>query len=233
VSANTRFLRERFLRRLVEEAPGSVLDVGCGDGELLAGLSGVVSLAVGVEPAPARAARARARGLCVARASAERLPFADAAFAWVALRHVLHHTADPARALAEAARVARDGLLVAEPWRDLSSPPQRTARLLDDWRRARDRAAGEPHHPDLPPHELARLLARCGTWTLALEIHQQDELRPLPEVRADLEPLAAPLAPTDPERSTLEALLSRAEQTGVGVTGTAILVARRCARGGE
>ena len=57
-------------------------------------------------------------------ADAEALPFADGEFGLVAAIELLEHVEDPARALAELARVARSHLLVSVPreplWRALN-----------------------------------------------------------------------------------------------------------------
>ncbi|WP_310355228.1 class I SAM-dependent methyltransferase [Paraburkholderia strydomiana] len=46
------------------------------------------------------------------------LPFDDASFDWVLMANSLHHTPNPKHAVREAARVARHGMVVCEPWWD-------------------------------------------------------------------------------------------------------------------
>lgn len=79
-----------------------VLDVGAGDGRLLAALRrrGHRGRRVGLDPRP---------GPGVLPARAEDLPFADAGFDVVLLVRVLAHLADPEGALAEARRVVGSG----------------------------------------------------------------------------------------------------------------------------
>ena len=90
-----------------------VLDVGTGDGQvarLAASLDGV-STVVGVDPARAQLATARARGggPAYARAAATRLPFTDAGFDVVVACLVFEHIHDADTALAEVARVLTPG----------------------------------------------------------------------------------------------------------------------------
>jgi ArsR family transcriptional regulator len=93
-------------------ALGDVLDAGGGDGavaELLLPQARSVTL-VDVNATMVAAARHRLgdRARCEV-ADVHALPFADAAFDAVLSFHVLVHVAEPARALAEAARVLRPG----------------------------------------------------------------------------------------------------------------------------
>jgi SAM-dependent methyltransferase len=65
-------------------APGErVLDLGCGDGPLLARLRDRGATAVGLDRSSAEADLARGAGFAVVRAAAAELPFAAAAFDWV------------------------------------------------------------------------------------------------------------------------------------------------------
>jgi ubiquinone/menaquinone biosynthesis C-methylase UbiE len=110
--------------------PGSVLDVGCGEGVLTDRWaqrlrSGRV---IGIDlPDPKLesewAGRQRAN-LEFRAMRAEQLPFADDEFDLAAAIEVLEHVPDPAQTLAEMARVARGHLLVSVPreplWRALN-----------------------------------------------------------------------------------------------------------------
>jgi SAM-dependent methyltransferase len=97
---------------LVPPDVGSVLEVGCGPGDLINALP--VSFAVGTDPAR--------RGLKhvtvpVVQSTIQQLPFADAAFDLVLCAEVLEHLApeDLAPAAAELVRVARRYVLVSVP----------------------------------------------------------------------------------------------------------------------
>ena len=91
----------------------SVLDIGCGGGRLAPVLTEAAEV-VGIDIAEAPIARARTRhaglpGFAFARMDAARLGFADARFDAAVMLDVLDVLADPAAALAEAARVLAPG----------------------------------------------------------------------------------------------------------------------------
>lgn len=90
-------------------AGGRALDVGCGVGLYTAAMAEAGAAAIGLEIEWPRAVAARQRGLAVAAAVGEALPFRDGAFDAVLLHEVLEHVADDARSLQEAVRVLRPG----------------------------------------------------------------------------------------------------------------------------
>jgi len=98
-----------------------ILDAGCGSGGLARLLAEEGAEVTGIDPNPQAltAARTLAPAARFEAASAEALPFEDAAFDVVLVVNALHHVPLDAmdRALAEAARVARPGgwLIVLEP----------------------------------------------------------------------------------------------------------------------
>jgi SAM-dependent methyltransferase len=96
-------------------------DLGCGTGELTASLAPHVAHvhAVDASPVMISAARARLRGatnVTVAEGTLEALPLPDASLDAAILLLVLHHVADPERAIAETRRVLRPGgrVLIAD-----------------------------------------------------------------------------------------------------------------------
>jgi ubiquinone/menaquinone biosynthesis C-methylase UbiE len=102
-------------RRLLSDAEGRVLELGAGTGANLDLYPGNVGELVALEPDPHMAKRLRAtvgassRQASVSEAGAERLPFEDSSFDTVVSTLVLCTIPDPARALAETARVLRPG----------------------------------------------------------------------------------------------------------------------------
>lgn len=91
---------------IAPELRGPVLDAGCGDGRLASLLTDDIRW-VGVDSSPTQLAANPHRP--VARADMCALPVRDGAFAEVVHLWCLYHLADPAAAIAEAARVLAPG----------------------------------------------------------------------------------------------------------------------------
>jgi SAM-dependent methyltransferase len=93
---------------------GTLLDVGCGGGELLAAATARGWRAAGAEPMAAAAdqARARAPAADIRTGLSSEAGFAAGSFDVVCAFHVLEHMADTRAFLAELARLARPGGLV-------------------------------------------------------------------------------------------------------------------------
>lgn len=106
-----RRLLGRWLERL--GPPGTAIEIGCGTGHFTRWLASLGWRAGGVDTAaPMLAEAARRGGPAFIRADAARLPFADAAFDVALTITSLEFMPDPARALREAARMARRGLVL-------------------------------------------------------------------------------------------------------------------------
>jgi ubiquinone/menaquinone biosynthesis C-methylase UbiE len=111
-------------------APGSLLDVGCGEGVLTAkwaerlGSGRVIGIDLQDPKLESEWAARRRANLGFQAISAEQLPFADGEFDLAAAIEVLEHVPDPGQALAEMTRVAAGHLLVSVPreplWRALN-----------------------------------------------------------------------------------------------------------------
>ncbi len=107
---------EWTLGRIAWDGRESVLDVGCGPGDLLYNMARRLDgwgRLVGVDPSAGMVAKAtrQASELPVqfAVGDAQDLPFSTASFDVVMARHMLYHVPDIDRAIAEAARVLRRG----------------------------------------------------------------------------------------------------------------------------
>jgi SAM-dependent methyltransferase len=104
-------------RHLAKAIPGrgTVLDIGCGDGQLALALMRLrPDLKVeGVDVVP----RPKTM-LPVTQYDGVRLPFEDKSFDYVTIVDVLHHTTDPTVVLSEASRVARQGVVIKDHLRE-------------------------------------------------------------------------------------------------------------------
>ena len=117
-------------RALADAIParGTVLDIGCGDGQLARALMKIrPDLKIeGVDVV------ARPKTLMpIAQYDGITLPFADKSFDYVTIVDVLHHTDDPTVVLAEASRVARNGVVIKDHLRE--GPLAQATLAFMDW----------------------------------------------------------------------------------------------------
>jgi SAM-dependent methyltransferase len=125
---------ERLCRRAGLE-PATVVEIGCGEGAVLAemagrGLSPVID---GFELSPTAAGYARERNVArrVEAFDGEHLPVDDDAYDLAVLSHVLEHVPDPLPLLQEAARVAPH-VLIEVPLEDNRSAKRPAKRRLSE-----------------------------------------------------------------------------------------------------
>lgn len=209
-------LTDLFARDVAALEPASLLDVGCGNGRLLESLGQVAQLE-GVETSAARRAAASERGLTVREASADALPYADGAFDWVVIRHVLHHLASAAPSVAEAWRVARSGVVLAEPATDPSFESQRHMAELDALTNRLLAASGHVHHQYL---DAGGLTALTPETPARIAVRSYFELTAVPEeeARALIDAAGIELPPAEVGRA--EALLRHARAGEVTYNGS-------------
>ena len=171
-----------------------LLEVGVGTGRVAAPLQAAGFPMVGVDASKGMLANARRKGLDrLVRGHALHLPFANGAFSATLFVHVLHIVDDPARAIAEAIRVARAGAFAL-----VHPHAPRDSSIEWPRRRLRELLAAEGVRPPGPsggPGRRERELLRSLP---------PDELIPLGE-RLVREPLARQLDPmlARAHRSTL------------------------------
>jgi len=220
---NTEFNRSEFFARLTALKPSSVLDVGCGSGDILrrCKLAGIE--ATGVEPSPDLELT---RGLHVIDSEAETLPFDDASFDWVTMRFVPHHLREPALAFAEAIRVCRSGFLVAEPWFDTSLASQRTSLALDEWVKRQHRRGGMVHESVLSADELIRALP-SREFELQVDTSMRVRSWPLDHVEEEVRAHLAALPAEHADRSGFADLRSDIERDGITWNGSVFVIVRR------
>ncbi len=162
--------RVRKAARQLEDAlalapGGSVLDVGCSTGYVVAAGLGLGLRAAGTDISLTACQAAQAKGLDVRQGSEAGLPFEAGSFDLVVMRHVLEHTPRPHQLLAEVSRVLTSAgavlVLVPDPgyWKARRSP--RTYRYY------RPDDLGRQHAVYYTVPSLSRLLAMNGYRVLA------------------------------------------------------------------
>lgn len=102
--------RELVFEAVAETRPGSVLEVGCGEGELAQRMTAELSAdVVAIDQSERMVGLARARGVDARVGDVQELPFADASFDVAVAAWMLYHVSDLDRGVGELARVLRPG----------------------------------------------------------------------------------------------------------------------------
>jgi len=106
------------------------LDIGCGDGLLLAALAKAGVMASGIDVSEEGAKKCKEKGfdVSVADISTEDLPFHDKTFDTVIMLDILEHLYDPEALLREAVRVSKQNIIISVP--NFNSLPARLQVLI-------------------------------------------------------------------------------------------------------
>jgi SAM-dependent methyltransferase len=165
-----------LLEKLLAGFPqvGRALEIGCGTGHFSRWLAAKDLDVTGLDISPSMLAEARRLdGLSYVEGDALNLPFGDRSFDLAVLITTLEFVADPLRALVEATRIARHGLMlgVLNRWSLLALKHRRSGKTL--WRSARF----------FGPWELTRLV-RTAAGSRLLEVHWRTTIWPLVGVRS-------------------------------------------------
>ncbi len=111
-----RWVFERYCATLTGQ---TILEIGCGEGTLLARLKSLGNQVAGVDVSASGHAQTTAQGIpChLLDVSTQPLPFPDRSFGWVICLETIEHLANPHHCLAEIGRVLQDGgtLLISIP----------------------------------------------------------------------------------------------------------------------
>jgi SAM-dependent methyltransferase len=150
-----------FGRRASENAQGlDLVDVGCAHADFEAFVRPHLRSYTGIEPSQALLPKDRSQGKAfrLKRGQAERLPLPKASADALLLKEVLDHCYDPAKVLAEAARVLRPGGWVLIT---LTNDHAWYKRLFPGWARG-IKAKQDDHLNFFEPVWVARLLRQAG-----------------------------------------------------------------------
>lgn len=148
---------------------GTVLDLGCGDGQVAVGL---MALRPDLSVTGADVLLRPVTHIPVTLYDGATLPFANSSVDYVTIVDVLHHTDDPGAVLAEAARVARHGVVIKDHLREglLAGPVLRVM----DWVGNRGHDVRLPYNY-LDSRQWEAAFARAGlvrgTWNDALGLY--------------------------------------------------------------
>jgi SAM-dependent methyltransferase len=183
--------RHQILDALNHTTPGPLLDVGCALGYTLQAARQLGLEACGVEIDEAAVRFCREQGFDVQAGTLTHMPFDAARFQIVTMKHVLEHTPDPRRALAEVSRVLRpDGaLFIAVPhagYRKAMRDPQHAK-----FYQPTPSGAEGGHYIYYTPATLSQLLAGCGFEVV--QVHPQLVHRAAPLPLRLLQYLVAPV----------------------------------------
>jgi SAM-dependent methyltransferase len=222
---NHLWLIEEFVTVLAAYQPKSVLDVGCGAGMLLKTCKARGMNVSGVDQPGPRLAELKADGFYVQEGSAYELPMEPGSVDWITLRHVPHHLKDPARAFRELLRVARCGVLLAEPTYDARVPSQQCSGRADSWEKRQHRRGGMYHAESYDLAGLLDLMPEGYETEFSIEVRETLRLRSasLEDFRRRADSLTAELPSDDPECTAKEALLAEAGETGLSWNGSLLL----------
>ncbi|MEI6807232.1 MAG: methyltransferase domain-containing protein [bacterium] len=146
----------QILNLLEHVRPGPLLDVGCSLGYGLAAAGELGLEAVGLDISEFAVETCRKRGFKAEKGSIDQMPFADATFQMVVMKHVLEHTPEPGTVLREVRRILRPGgaVFISTPQAGYNRAVKNPARS----RFYRPENAGRDHFIYYTPVTLSRLL---------------------------------------------------------------------------
>jgi len=145
-----------------------VLDVGCGEGKILKYLQAKDIDVFGVDSHEPTIEQLKKDGIPADVLNARKLPFEDDHFDWVILSGVLHHIPNPGEAIDEAIRVAKQGVIMSEPWFDETVKSHRLAAEVDAWAKKLHQSLGFFHRKGLSSGEIIGSIGSTDVKNIAV-----------------------------------------------------------------
>jgi len=223
---NMVYLKAHYFQGLMSLHPKTILDVGCGSGEILQRCRDHGIAATGLESTSRELDDLPQNREDFVFGQAHELPFCDQSFDWVCMRHVPHHLPQPELAFLEALRVAQTGFYVAEPWFDPSLPRQQASEQADLWLKRQHRRTGMVHRPNYDLAGLMQLLPAEFHDQVEVEIMQRLHERDVDEFLQQCEPWLQRLPVGHQDLQAFEELRATLKRTGMGWNGSIVLTVR-------
>lgn len=151
---NSRIEEYDFILSVIKSLPNikTILDVGCGSGELLQFLSQHGYDVSGTDVVDEVITKAQEKKLSVVQSSATDLSiFQQDEFDCVILSHVLHHVSQPIQAITESFRVCKHNCLIVEAYIEDSILFSKNTGILEEKIKALDVNYGFYHLPHIKP----------------------------------------------------------------------------------
>jgi SAM-dependent methyltransferase len=165
--------RELVFEAVAETGPRSVLEVGCGEGELAQRMTAELAAdVVAIDQSERMVELARARGVDARVGDVQELPFADASFDVAVAAWMLYHVPDLDRGIGELERVLRPGgRLVATTNASDHLQEMLESAGVDDW----DFSFQAENGADLLGRHFPSVDVRDASGTVTL--HDADQIR--------------------------------------------------------
>lgn len=136
-----------------------LLEIGCGDGRNLLYLKNHYSVDVfGIDVHEPYISQLKKQDVSVAMGDARELSFSENFFDWVLMANSLHHMPNPHIAMREAFRVAKNGVVVIDPWFDTSLVSQQLGAEISTWFTKLHQSLGYFHRTGLSAGEIIALV---------------------------------------------------------------------------
>ncbi|STX55547.1 type 11 methyltransferase [Legionella beliardensis] len=156
-------LEKKLIEKIVNLKPKTrtLLEVGCGDGRKLIYLQANYPIKVsGIDLYEPYVEKLRQQNIDASLGDARHLPYANDKFNWVLIANSLHHIPDPENALSEAIRVAKNGVIVVDPWYDKTIYSQQLSAELAAWCKKLHQSLGYFHREGLSAGEIINAITR-------------------------------------------------------------------------